>query len=118
MKGLLSPRTGTSERKTWPIARAHDRVALGGAMFVVACFKGSGPWWFGRDSLTIQVTFRFGTCDGCCSCEIRRGIEMCVLNGVNTRSLTSSGCESFTEVRYTGFMDGDYLWRKGSREIQ
>ena len=43
---------------------------------------------------------------------------MCVLDGVNTRSLPSSGCESFTEVRYTGFTDGDYLWRKGGRAIQ
>jgi hypothetical protein len=55
MGGLLSPRTGTSEWKTWPIVRAHDRVALGGTMFAVASFKGSGPWWFDRDSLTILV---------------------------------------------------------------
>ena len=47
MKGLLSPRTGASEWKTWTIERGHDRVALGGAMFVVDCFKGSGPWCSG-----------------------------------------------------------------------
>jgi hypothetical protein len=33
---------------------------------------------------------------------------MGVLDGVNTGSLPSSGCESFTEVRCTGFTDGDF----------
>jgi hypothetical protein len=32
---------------------------------------------------------------------------MCLLDGVNTRSLAGSGYESFAVVRYTGFMDGD-----------
>ena len=35
---------------------------------------------------------------------------MRVLDGVNARSLASSGCESFSEVRCTEFADGDYLW--------
>jgi hypothetical protein len=33
---------------------------------------------------------------------------MCVLDGVSTRSLAGSGCESFVPVRCTGFMDGDF----------
>jgi hypothetical protein len=35
---------------------------------------------------------------------------MRVLDGVNTRSLASSRCESFPGVRCTGFTDGDCLW--------
>jgi hypothetical protein len=50
--GRVSPRTGASEWKPWPIVRAHDRLALGGGMFDVDCFEGSDPWWFERDSLT------------------------------------------------------------------
>ena len=49
----------------------------------------------GWDSLITQVTFRFGTCHGRCSRVITRGLEMCVLDGVNTCSLPGSGCESF-----------------------
>ena len=32
---------------------------------------------------------------------------MCVLEGANACSITGSGCESFSGVRCTGFMDGD-----------
>jgi hypothetical protein len=32
---------------------------------------------------------------------------MRVLDDVNARWLASSGCESFPEVRFTGFTDGD-----------
>ncbi len=46
-----------------------------------------------------------------------RKLEMCVLDGVNVCSITSSVCESFQEVRYTEFVDGDYLWGlPGGRE--
>jgi hypothetical protein len=41
--GRVKPRTGSSEWKSWPIARVNDRVALGGEMLVVSCFEGSGP---------------------------------------------------------------------------
>ena len=40
------------------------------------------------------------------------GIEMRVLDGVNTRSLASFGWESFAWVRCTGFADGG--WPMGS----
>jgi hypothetical protein len=43
-----------------------------------------------------------------CSRTMERGIEMCVLDGVNSRSLVGSGYESFTVVRCTGLMDGDF----------
>jgi hypothetical protein len=36
-----------------------------------------------------------------------RGLEIRVLDGVNTRSITDFGCESFVEVSCTGFTDGD-----------
>ncbi len=39
---------------------------------------------------------------------MERGIEMRVLDGVNSRSLVGSGYESFVVVRYTGLMDGDF----------
>jgi hypothetical protein len=35
---------------------------------------------------------------------------MCVLDGVNARSLPGFGCESFAGVSCTGFTDGDCLW--------
>jgi hypothetical protein len=33
--GRISPRTGASRRKPWPIARARDRIALGGEMMLL-----------------------------------------------------------------------------------
>jgi hypothetical protein len=45
---------------------------------------------------------------GRCSRVVASGLEMCALDGVNTRSLAGFGCESFVVVRCTGFMDGDY----------
>ncbi len=36
---------------------------------------------------------------------------MCVLDVVNKRSLEGFGCESFEGVTFTGFTDGDYLWK-------
>ena len=47
-----------------------------------------------------------GLCHGCCSRAMARGLEMYVLDDVNTQSLAGSGYESFAVVRYTGFMDG------------
>ena len=35
------------------------------------------------------------------------GFEMSVLEGDNTWSVAGSGCESFTGVRCTGFVNGD-----------
>ncbi len=46
---------------------------------------------------------------GRCSREVTGGFEMCVPDGVNTRSLAGFGCESFEGVIYTGFVDGDCL---------
>jgi hypothetical protein len=53
---------------------------------------------------------RFGMCHGRCSRAMTRGLEMCVLDDVNTCSVDSSGCESFPDVRCTEFTYGDYLW--------
>jgi hypothetical protein len=33
------------------IERTHDQVVFSGGLFVLDCFEGSGPWWFGWDSL-------------------------------------------------------------------
>jgi hypothetical protein len=33
---------------------------------------------------------------------------MCVLEGVNVRSIAGSGCESFGRVHFTGFVDGPW----------
>jgi hypothetical protein len=41
---------------------------------------------------------------------VTRGVEMCDLDDVNTRSLPGFGCESFAGVSCTGFMDEDCLW--------
>jgi len=41
-----------------------------------------------------------------CSRAMTRGLEMHVLDGVNTRSLAGCGYESFAVVQFTGFMDG------------
>ena len=52
-----------------------------------------------------------------------REFGMCVLEGANTQLLTGSGCESFTGVHCTGFVDGDCPWdlslgqRTGNEEI-
>jgi hypothetical protein len=35
---------------------------------------------------------------------------MCVLDGVNARSLAGFGCEYLAGVSCTGFTDGDCLW--------
>ena len=32
---LVGPRTGASRRKPWPIARARNRIALGGGMMLL-----------------------------------------------------------------------------------
>ena len=47
-----------------------------------------------------------GVCHGCCSHAMARGLEMCLLDDVNTRSLAGSGFESLAVVRCIGFMDG------------
>ncbi len=39
---------------------------------------------------------------------VTRGLEIRALDGVSMRSLAGFGCESFVEVRCTGFMDEDY----------
>ena len=40
-----------------------------------------------------------GVCHGRCVRAMTRGLEIRVLEGVNTRSSAGSGCESSTEVR-------------------
>ena len=47
-----------------------------------------------------------GTHHGCCSRVVTRGLDRCVLDDVNARSLAGSGYGSFAVVRCTGFMDG------------
>jgi hypothetical protein len=41
--GRISPRTGASRRKPWPIARARDRIALGGGMMFLLVLE-DGSW--------------------------------------------------------------------------
>ena len=58
-----------------------------------------------------------GVCHGRCVRAMTRGLEIRVLEGVNARSITGSGCESFAGVRYTGFVDGDLGQCTGNEEI-
>jgi hypothetical protein len=53
------------------------------------------------------VKILVGVHHGCCSRAVIRGLDRCVLDGVNARSLAGFGWESFAWVRYTGFTDGD-----------
>ena len=43
---------------------------------------------------------------GCCSRAVARGLEMCVLDGVNTRSFAGSGWGSYLQ----GSVALDHLW--------
>ena len=51
-----------------------------------------------------------GVSHGRCARVMTGGLEMLVLEGANARSDAGSECESFTGVRCTGFVDGDYSW--------
>jgi hypothetical protein len=64
-----------------------------------------GSWWGARSSDDI-VTFLGGTRQGHCSRSMTRGLDMRVLNDVDTQSLISCGCESIAEVRCSSFMNG------------
>ncbi len=106
---LVGPRTGASERKSWLIARARDRVAFGWGMLDLARFVESGSWGgdlsglrFSDDVSHILV----GAHHGCCSRAVTRGLDRRVLDGVNALSLAGSGYGSFAAVRCTGFMNG------------
>ena len=58
-------------------------------------------WWFQKSELVGQE-FSSGGCvtrSRCCVHTMTRGVEMCVLDDANTRSLVGSGCESSTKVR-------------------
>ena len=79
MVGLV-PGLGPVNGRSWPIARARVAVAF----------------LLGR---LLEQARR-------CSLEMERGLEMSVLDGVNTRSLASLGWESFAWVRCTGFANG------------
>ena len=46
-------------------------------------------------------------CHGRCVRVMTRGLEMSVLEGINVWLIDGCGYESFTGVRYTGFVDGD-----------
>ncbi len=64
----------------------------------LACFEESGHWWFG-EGFSDNVSHSLGgTCHGRCSRDMVRGLEICVLDGVSTRSLGGSGCEPFAGV--------------------
>ncbi len=78
--GGLAPGLGPVSGRSWPIARA--RVAV---VFLL-----------GR---LLEYARR-------CSHVMARGLEMCVLDVVNERSLVSLGWESFAWVRCTGFTNG------------
>ena len=52
----------------------------------------------------------FGVCHGRCARAMARGLEVCVLEDDNTRSITGSRCDSFEGVHWTGFVDGDCPW--------
>ena len=60
----------------------------------------------GHTSRLHMVGARHGRCDR----AMTGGLEMCVLEDVNVRSVPGSGCESFTRVHYTGFVNGDCPW--------
>ena len=63
--------------------------------FALDRFVESGSWW--GTGLSDDVShIQFGTRHGRCFRVMTRGLEMCVLDGVNTRSLIGSGCESFS----------------------
>ena len=47
---------------------------------------------------------------GRCVRTMSSGLEIRVLEDVNTGSITVSGCESFAGVHCTGFVDDDYPW--------
>ena len=56
-----------------------------------------------------------GVHHGCCSRVVTRGLEMRVLDGVNARSFTGSGCGSFSRgplhwIRGWGLAYGIYAW--------
>ena len=68
-----------------------------------------------RDPLIKWVTFRFGVWYGRCSRSVTGGLEMCVLDGVSTRSLTGFGCESLWQGSVAlgfqmGTAQGIYPW--------
>ena len=116
LDGWVSPRTGTSE---WIVLdrcvdTRHGCAWCGNVSSCSFCWVwllvgGAG---FSDDSSHILV----GSSHGRCFRTMTRGIEMCVLDGVNTRSLTGSGCESFhgtTSTRRSWSFDRDTLEPRG-----
>ena len=64
-----------------------------------------------------------GVCHGRCVRVMTGGLEMRVLEVANARSVAGCGCESFSGVHCTGFVNGDCPWdlslrqRTGNEEI-
>ncbi len=67
-------------------------------MLALACFEESGSWWLGVGFSDNVSHILVGAHHGCCSRAVTRGLEMCVLDVVNTRSLAGSGYGSFAVV--------------------
>jgi hypothetical protein len=60
-------------------------------MLGLACFEESGSWWFlvgFSDNVSHILVEAY---HGCCSRVATRGLDKCVLDDVNTRSLAGLG---------------------------
>jgi hypothetical protein len=89
-RGRVRPRTGTSERKSWPIARVHVAVAFLLGRLSERARPVPAQWQEDSKSSFLM--------------ESTRG-RLLVL-----------GVDPFTEVRCTGFADGDCLWDLSLRQ--
>ena len=77
-------------------------------MFALARFVKDDPWWVRISDDVSHILV--GVCHGRCVRASEGGLEMSVLEDVNTWSVAGSGCESFQGVRCTRFVNGDCPW--------